>query len=171
MKKSLLTLALFTALTAQATEMNISVELPEHQYEGRFYPPFVTAWVEKDKKIVDTLFIWYHFGNAEQTANTEWLKSLKKWWRRGGRKTDLESLDAVAGATKKPGTHTEIFKADSTTMQKLEQGVEYKLVFEASREKGANESIEFPFTLGAEEIVLEKTGESEFGNISVTITP
>ena len=77
-----------------------------------------------DRKPIQTLALW-----VEQE---DWLKDLRQWWRKIGRRTwkKSEALDAVTGATRKPRNYKLKWKLDNIEHDEL------VLHFEAVRERG-----------------------------------
>ncbi|SMF39846.1 Hypothetical protein SAMN02745866_02575 [Alteromonadaceae bacterium Bs31] len=80
------------------TKIDIKLNLPKldaHPY----HKPFVAVWLEtKERSAIETIAIWYD--------DAEWLKDLRQWWRKLGRKQHASSqLDGISGATQKPGVH------------------------------------------------------------------
>ena len=103
----LFTLSLVMGAYAQAvaqkddrqTNMDIQLELPKidaHPY----HKPFVAVWLETgEREPIETIAIWYD--------DAEWLKDLRQWWRKLGRKQHADGqLDGLSGATQKPGIHS-----------------------------------------------------------------
>lgn len=172
MKKVLLITACTALINAvQATEIQLSVEIPAIN-DAEYHRPYVAAWLEdSDKKLTEHLFVWYQDGDrTDRDKGEEWLKDLRRWWRRGGRSEDMP-IDGVSGATKPVGTHTVNFAADSKTMQSLTDG-NYTLYVEAARENGGREIVKVPFSLPLDsEKSLSANGESELGEIAVNLIP
>ena len=172
MKKTLLTAALLLATTTQAADFSIEVTIPDIK-SSEYHRPYVAVWVEDSEgKLVEHLSLWYFIkGKADNPQEgLKYLKELRNWWRKGGR--SLKPLpDAITGATRKPGKHTIEIKADDPRLAKLKDG-SYTLKVEATREEGGTESVAIPFTLPIKEKTeASAAGNSELGDISLTLTP
>lgn len=171
MKKHLLATGLLLSTSVYAAEIQLSVEIPAID-TAEYHRPYVAAWLEDgNKKLTEHLFVWYQDGDrADRDKGEEWLKDLRRWWRRGGRGEDMP-IDGVSGATKTVGKHTVSFAADSQVMQNLSDG-NYTLSIEASRENGGREVVKIPFNVPFDsEKSLSASGESELGEITVKLIP
>lgn len=98
--------ALLTGLlikTAQATNLELSIELPRLNV-AEYLCPYVAIWIENaDQDAVGDLAVWYDVAK-KNNEGAEWLKDMRQWWRRSGRNQTFP-VDGVSGATKLVGTH------------------------------------------------------------------
>lgn len=174
-------------VSAQAEELTVTIEQPALDISP-YHRPYVALWLETSKrKGVVTLALW-----REQS---DWLKDLRQWWRKLGRKgytdgiyrmekydsrdseiTAIDAsyrsteLDGSTGATRKPGVYTLVFNTD-TIAQELPAG-EYYLNVEASREEGGRDFIRQKIQLGSgEHQQYESRGSFEMGTVKILITP
>lgn len=171
MKKVPIILSLLSATSALSTELTLSLEIPQID-TAKQYRPYVAAWIEnQDNTLQDHLLVWYEGGDKkDETDGEEWLKDLRRWWRKGGRKADMP-IDGVSGATRKIGTHEISFSASDAAMQNLTDG-KYTLYVEAVREEGGREVVKMPFSLPlTEEKTLESEGQIELGRVTATLKP
>lgn len=171
MKKLLLISTLLFGATCQATEMQLTVEIPAID-AAEYHRPYVAAWLENDSNKLDNhLLVWYQDGDrSDKDKGEEWLKDLRRWWRKGGRSEDMP-IDGISGATKPVGKHKVNFSADHKAMKDLKDG-NYTLFIEASRENGGREVLKIPFSLPLKtEQLLTAKGVTELGDISVILKP
>lgn len=168
-------------LSAQSTveqTLTVSVEQPDLDVSP-YHRPYIAIWLETDKrKGVVTLALW-----REQS---DWLKDLRQWWRKLGRKgyakgeyflspyeeTQNEEAqneeaqnDGVTGATRKPGKYTLEFNLAN---HQLAPG-DYYLNIEASREEGGRDYLRQKITLGSGQVTVEKQGKGELGLVLVSV--
>tara|TARA_Y100001949_G_C15983398_1_gene329403 strand:+ start:1393 stop:1935 length:543 start_codon:yes stop_codon:yes gene_type:complete len=153
---SLMALLLGLSAPASADQIDIQIEIPALKVDP-YHRPFVAAWIETPKrKGVATLTVMFD--------DAEWLKDLRQWWRKQGRR--MKDVDAVSAATRKPGPHRIRWNASG-----LPDG-EYMLCLEAAREAGGREFIRIPIQLGASEPQTHQAqGKNELGHITVQISP
>ena len=139
-----------------ADQINIDLTVPKLDAQP-YHKPYVSIWLETPKrKGVETLSIW-HYQEKE-----DWLKDLRQWWRKLGRKN--RDFDSVASATRKPDTYALSFSPEVAAG-------EYRLCFEASREDGGREFLHQTITLGAQETQsFTLKGAHELGDIHITIS-
>lgn len=142
----------------QADEVQIAVDIELPTIEAHpYHRPFVAVWLEtEDRRPIQTLAVWYD--------DAEWLKDLRQWWRKLGRKQHSQSqLDDLSGATRKPGRYRIVWQGRS----------EMATVFlnvEAVREEGDR-------SYQRQLIELNKANtyaiddSHELGNVAVHITP
>ena len=172
-KSALLTLSLplmvFSCISSQAAEMNISIEIPELKV-AEYHNPYVAIWLEnKDTREITNLEVWYDAKMADKEGN-KWLKDLRQWWRKSGRSLDMP-VDGITGATEGPGKYDLTFAANSKTLSELKSG-NYRLRIEAAREVGGRELLNIPFHWPTEKPLTETIeGTSELGDIVLTIKP
>lgn len=156
LKTLLMAMLIGLSTHASADRIDIQVEIPTLKVDP-YHRPFVAAWIETPKrKGVATITVMYD--------DAEWLKDLRQWWRKQGRR--MKDVDGVSSATRKPGPHQIQWDAS-----KLPDG-EYLLCLEAAREAGGREFIRIPIQLGNDKAqTLQAQGNNELGNITVLISP
>ena len=155
---TMIIVALLAALSlpAQADRIEIDVDIPALNTDP-YHRPFIAAWIETPKrKGLATITVLYD--------DAEWLKDLRQWWRKQGRR--MKSVDAVSGATRKPGTHRIQWSTSSLPIG------EYVLCLEAAREAGGREFIRIPIQVGVSATSTHQAqGKHELGNITVRVSP
>lgn len=139
-------------------DADIRIDIP-HLNENPYFKPYVAIWLETpDRKHVTTLAVWY-----EQDT---WLKDLRQWWRKAGRNAGSE-LDAVTGATRKPGQYTLTWDGKAADGTPVPAG-DYLLNVEAAREEGGRSYQRLPVTLVSGNI-FTLPAEAEFGEVVLTV--
>ncbi len=108
-----------------------------------YFRPYLAVWVETaEREPVATLALWYMLpSDGPQEDGKKWLKDLRQWWRKMGR-DKLSEMDAVTGATRKPGSYSLCWDAAS-----LDKSRSYVLHLEAAREEGGRSYRRIPFQL------------------------
>lgn len=168
MLKKLAVVACLLASATQAADVSISVTIPSHQV-AEYHRPYVAIWVEGKSKKAGHLALWYDT-EMRNNEGQKWLKDIRKWWRRGGRKLTLPA-DGISGATRKPGSYQLDFSDKSPVFAALKPG-QYKLYVEASREVGGREVLSIPFTWPIKETQTQTVdGANELATVSLTVTP
>lgn len=171
MKKIFCATALMFSTVSTAAEMQLSVEIPAID-TAEYHRPYIAAWVENsDKKLAEHLLVWYQDGDKpNEDEGEEWLKDIRRWWRKGGRSAEMP-IDGVSGATRPVGKHALTFATNSQVINNLKAG-DYTLLVEAARENGGREVVKIPFSVpfNGEETLIAN-GESELGEIAVTLLP
>ncbi|ORE88404.1 periplasmic protein [Oceanococcus atlanticus] len=168
-----LLLCLSWALPAQATTLDLSIEIPRLDV-AQYHRPYVAAWIENDsRKVAANLLVWYQQDRPGEADGAEkgskWLPDLRQWWRRSGRALAMP-VDGVSAATRPVGAHSVSFQLGQADLA-LEPGA-YKLRVEAAREEGGRELIDIPFSwpINAPQ-TINAQGHSELGAISLTFAP
>lgn len=136
--------------------ITIVVEVPDLEAEP-YHRPYVAIWLEtEEREPIETIALW-----VEQE---DWLKDLRQWWRKLGRRTwgKSEQLDSVTGATRKPGTYELTWSLKNPTEEKL------VLHLEAAREEGGRSYIRQDIDLNQSQS-FSFPKEGEFGDIKITI--
>jgi len=168
MLKKLAVIACLATTAAQAAELSIAVTIPSHQV-AEYHRPYVAIWLENRTKKVSHLGLWYDT-EMRNNEGQKWLKDLRKWWRRGGRKLTLPA-DGISGASRKPGSYKLHFSDKSPAFSALAPG-KYKLHVEASREVGGREVVSIPFTWPIGQTQTQTVdGSNELSTVSLTVTP
>ncbi|KAA0875512.1 DUF2271 domain-containing protein [Nitrincola tapanii] len=108
------------------SKTEIEVTLPS--FTGPMvYRPYVAIWIENEQEeVVKTLEVW--------RKEPDWLKDMRRWWRKAGR-YDQGELDAVTGATKRPGQYRLTWDGTDQKGLKVAPGY-YWVNVEAAREHG-----------------------------------
>lgn len=165
--KPLLLLSMAWAFSASSATLQLDIELPTYS-DGNHHRPYVGAWIEKDKKLVEHLFVWYKYDYKDKEKGLGWLKDLRQWWRKGGRKLD-NPVDGLAGATRKPGKHSVTFDENSKVVKALKDGQDYVLRVEVVREDAGRELLNLPFTFNSAPVNVSDKGKVEVGTVALTI--
>lgn len=148
-----------SSVLTQAATLQVSVEIPEFT-EGPYHRPYVAVWVENTKhQSVRQLAVWYE--------DAEWLKDIRRWWRKAGRYGGAE-VDAVTSATRAPGRYTLQWDGLDANGQALPQG-QYFLQIEAVREHGGRSQLELPVTLPLTVQDMTYPADGELGAIHITV--
>lgn len=169
-RRLLLCLSLaFTAVSAHAGEMNVTVEIPALDV-AEYHRPYVAIWVEHpDHSVAADLAVWYQT-DPKKEDGTQWLKDLRQWWRRSGRSQKMP-IDGVTGATRPVGEHALVFNTGKQPLAKLPAG-KYALVVESVREVGGRELLRLPFELPATDRQRATLhGKTELGAVTLELTP
>lgn len=144
---------------ASAVASEISLQLPVIE-TSQYHRPYVAVWVEDaQQQPVKLIALW--------VEKPDWLKDLRRFWRKIGR-SDTALVDAVSGATQKPGTYTLYWDGKDDQAQPLAAG-QYTLLVEAAREQGGRSLVKQAFTLPAQGAVIDIAAQGELGNISAQI--
>lgn len=171
MKKLLLTGTILAIFPTLSKEIHLSVQIPAMD-TAEYHRPYVAAWLQDaNKQLSNHLLVWYDRGDSKDNHDgEEWLKDLRRWWRRGGR-TATMPIDGVSGATKVVGKHEINFAVGGKVIKNLSDG-NYTLLVEAARENGGREVVEIPFSVPfTGEQSLSASGKSELGEVTVKLIP
>jgi len=162
-------LAGLIARTANAADLNLSVEIPRLDV-AEYHRPYVAIWIENaDQNVAGDLAVWYDVAK-KNNEGAEWLKDMRQWWRRSGRNQQFP-VDGVSGATRPAGTHNLAFSSANKPLAQLEPG-KYAVVVEAAREVGGRELLRLPFEWPpAQASQVKAAGEHELGAIALDIKP
>jgi len=88
-------------------KLNIRLDIQKIEADP-YFKPYVAVWIETEQREpLSTLALWYQHDRANNTQEDgkKWLKDLRQWWRKVGR-AQTYNLDAVTGATRRPGSYT-----------------------------------------------------------------
>lgn len=147
--------AMLWGFSANAAQSEISLQLPVIE-TSQYHRPYVAVWVENEQQQpVKLIALW--------VEKPDWLKDLRRFWRKIGR-SNTALVDAVSGATQKPGTYTLQWDGKDDQGQPLASG-QYNLLIEAAREQGGRSLVKREFTLPAQGAVIEIAAEGELGSI------
>lgn len=116
--------------------------------ETPYHRPYVAIWLETiDRKGITTIALWY----GERAEDDKWLKDLRQWWRKIGRKNQTtqhqHNVDGYTGATKLTGKHIILWGGKDDTDKPVLAG-DYLINIEAAREDGGRDYIRQKITLG-----------------------
>ncbi len=164
--------SVLSAATAQAAELNLTIELPKLTV-AEYHRPYVATWIEQaDQRFAANLAVWYDIKtrNNPEGAGTKWLKDMRQWWRKSGRDLQMP-VDGISGATRAPGEHKLSFASGKSPLDSLPAG-DYQLVVEAARETGGRELVRVPFQWPPKAATSNKAqGSNELGAVSITLKP
>jgi len=152
----------FSAILAsgvKASQHEITVQLPEIE-TSQYHRPYVAVWVEDaQQQPVRLIALW--------VEKPDWLKDLRRFWRKIGR-SNTALVDAVSGATQKPGTYSLKWDGNDDHGQPLAAG-QYQLLVEAAREQGGRSLVKHEFILPAKGAVIEIAADGELGDITARL--
>ncbi len=136
-------------------QLTINIDIPDLKVNP-YHKPYIAVWLETvDRKYVTTIQLL--------ADDPEWHKDLRQWWRKVSRENI--DIDAVTGATKRPGKVTINWDGKNEQNKQVPSG-QYFLNVEGSREEGGRDYVRKIITLGkSTELIIE--GKTEFGNINV----
>lgn len=138
--------------------LSIELEIPALKVNP-YHRPYVAVWLETtDRKAIATLAVWHE--------KDTWLKDLRQWWRKVGR-AGVEKIDAVTGATRKPGRYTIHWDGKDAGGNVVPSG-DYLLNIEAAREEGDRSYLRRKITLGAQ-ATLSLPAENEINVPGIAI--
>ncbi|MDU0355328.1 DUF2271 domain-containing protein [Paraglaciecola aquimarina] len=169
--KIILSLPLFSSLVwgsfsyAADNALTMQIDIPRMNV-AEYHKPYVAVWLEDSSRKATQVALWYDL-DMQDNEGKKWLKDIRQWWRRVGRKSALP-FDGLTSATKGPGMHTLAIDLDAEHLADLAAG-DYQLRIEASREVGGKEVLNIPLSWPptASEYPLEAKGKSELGHIIV----
>ena len=143
---------------ARAATATITLTIPAIEADP-YHRPYVAVWIETpQREYVTTVFVWYE--------GDEWLKDIRQWWRRIGRK-GKETYDAVTGATRRPGTYVVHWDGTDSGGEPVADG-EYVFNVEASREQGDRSFVRARVDT-ARAHTADIAGDGELGPIRIEI--
>jgi hypothetical protein len=162
--------AAVTALSvtpALAGNLRVEMEIP-YQRATEYHFPYVAIWIERpDQTPVATLAVWSD-RNLRGTERQRYLAELRTWWRVIGR--EPLSVDGFSGPTRAPGLNGVAILGSNPLLRDVPRGM-YNVVIETAREEGAHELVRVPIQWGGWYGEIKSKGESELGEITVTIYP
>ncbi|CAM5224046.1 PepSY-associated TM helix domain-containing protein [Alishewanella longhuensis] len=152
---SLVSAALFAFSPLQATEAEITLQIPEIE-TAQYYRPYVAVWVENaEQQSVKLIALW--------RKEPDWLKDIRRFWRKIGR-SEPELVDAMTGATRTPGKHRLTWDGKDDQGNALAAG-SYTLYVEASREQGGRSLQKIDFKLDGTPYQLTAAAAEELGEL------
>jgi len=146
--------------TPWAVEQKFSIdyEIPTLDV-AEYRRPYLAIWIADEQ------------GNSilqlQLLGNGRWLRDLRLWWRKFGRADD-SLVDALAGATAKPGRYRIEWDGRDGQGEKVVQG-NYELHVEVAREHGEREAIVVPFVLNGQPISATAKGTQEIGRVHLDL--
>lgn len=182
-----------------AAELSIKLTLPEITGRGGrpANRPYVAVWVRKeDNSFATDLAVWYQIEararrggppggaapggfpggpmargeNPKTPGGARWLNEVRQWWADSGNRLQFP-VDGLTSASRAAGTHELTFAAGDPKLASLPPG-NYKLMVEASREHGGEETVSIPFTWpGTAAQTGKASGRTELGAVELTIKP
>ncbi len=137
---------------------SIDYEIPALDV-AEYRRPYVAIWIADEQ------------GNSVRQlqilGDNRWLRDLRVWWRKFGRADDA-LVDALAGATRKPGRYSLDWDGRDGQGQKVQQG-KYQLHLEIVREHGEREALAMPFVLNGQTLSAETKGTQEIGRVQMRL--
>jgi hypothetical protein len=108
--------------------------------------------------------------NPNTPGGARWLNEVRQWWADSGNRLQFP-VDGLTSASRAAGTYELTFAGTDPKLANLAPG-KYKLMVEASREHGGEETLSIPFTWPGTEVQNAKaSGKSELGAVELTIKP
>jgi hypothetical protein len=108
--------------------------------------------------------------NPNTPGGARWLNEVRQWWADSGNRLQFP-VDGLTSASRAAGTHELTFAGTDPKLANLPPG-RYKLMIEASREHGGEETLSIPFTWPGTEVQNSKvTGKSELGAVELVVKP
>jgi hypothetical protein len=108
--------------------------------------------------------------NPKTPGGARWLNEVRQWWADSGNQLQFP-VDGVTSASRAAGTHEITFAGTDPKLAKLAPG-KYKLMIEASREHGGEETLSIPFTWPAKSAqTAQASGKTELGSVVLIIRP
>ncbi len=158
---ALLLMSLFgfsSVIHAEQVQVKLTVPVLD---VATYHRPYVAVWLETtQRKGVHTLAIWYE--------QDDWLKDLRQWWRKLGRKGEAH-YDASTGATRKPGRYQIEWDGRDRQGNRVAPG-EYYLLVEAAREAGGRDFLRQKIRLGDDKTQrYTLQGDVELGEVTIII--
>jgi thiamine biosynthesis lipoprotein len=137
---------------------SIDYEIPALDV-AEYRRPYIAIWIADEQ------------GNSvrqlQVLGDNRWLRDLRVWWRKFGRADDA-LVDALAGATRKPGRYRIDWDGRDGQGQKVQQG-KYELHLEVVREHGEREALNMPFVLNGQALSAETKGTQEIGRVRLRL--
>ncbi|MEJ0098257.1 MAG: DUF2271 domain-containing protein [Pseudomonadota bacterium] len=108
--------------------------------------------------------------NPRTPGGARWLNEVRQWWADSGNELQFP-VDGLTSASRAAGTHELTFSSADPKFARLPPG-KYKLMVEASREHGGEETIAIPFTWPAKSAQSgQASGKTELGAVELTFKP
>lgn len=141
-------------------EENVTIEVTLPAVEGpMYYRPYVAVWIENDQgEAIKNLALW--------SKEPDWLKDMRRWWRKSGRYGGSD-IDAVSGATRRPGTYELTWDGKNAEGNAVPAG-RYSVHLEAAREHGSRSWVHTEIELGQGQKNYTIEASEELGTIQIT---
>jgi hypothetical protein len=108
--------------------------------------------------------------NPKTPGGARWLNEVRQWWADSGNNLQFP-VDGLTSASRAAGTYELTFASTDPKLAALPPG-KYKLMVEAAREHGGEETLSIPFTWPATAPQNGKAaGRSELGAVELNIKP
>lgn len=108
--------------------------------------------------------------NPKTPGGARWLNEVRQWWADSGNRLQFP-VDGLTSASRAAGTYELTFAGNDPKLASLPPG-KYKLMVEAAREHGGEETLSIPFTWpGTAPQSGTAQGKSELGAIELTVKP
>jgi hypothetical protein len=108
--------------------------------------------------------------NPKTPGGARWLNEVRQWWADSGNRLQFP-VDGLTSASRAAGTYDLTFAGSDPKLANLPPG-KYKLVVEAAREHGGEETLSIPFTWPGTAAQNGKAqGKSELGAIELNVKP
>lgn len=161
MKKWLVGLGVAAVVSMPSwSQEQVQIEVTIPVIEGpMYYRPYVSVWVEDQQgDVIKNLAVW--------SKEPDWLKDMRRWWRKTGRYGG-DDIDAVSGATKRPGVYELVWDGRDASGNPVKPG-QYSLHFEAAREHGSRSWVHTAIEVGAGQHLYTLEPSEELGEIRIT---
>lgn len=127
-------------------ELEVDFEIHQAKKGGRYRRPYVAIWVEDQEGFpVRTLLLWVQTSGP----GPRWIPDLKRWYKSDQLRKlvdDVDLVETITEATRKPGTYSVIWNGEDDHQKLVEPG-EYTLFIEAAREHGTYQLMRKKVTL------------------------
>lgn len=108
--------------------------------------------------------------NPNTPGGARWLNEVRQWWADSGNRLKFP-VDGLTSASRAAGTYELTFAGTDPKLANLPPG-KYKLMVEASREHGGEETVSIPFAWPGTAVQNAKTtGKSELGAVELAVKP
>lgn len=108
--------------------------------------------------------------NPKTPGGARWLNEVRQWWADSGNRLQFP-VDGLTSASRAAGTYELTFAGTDPKLASLPPG-KYKLMIEAAREHGGEETLSIPFTWPGTAAQNGKAqGKSELGAIELSVKP
>jgi hypothetical protein len=108
--------------------------------------------------------------NPNTPGGARWLNEVRQWWADSGNTLKFP-VDGLTSASRAAGTYELNFAGTDPKLANLPPG-KYKLVVEAAREHGGEETLSIPFTWpGTVPQNGKASGKSELGAVELIVKP
>jgi hypothetical protein len=108
--------------------------------------------------------------SSKDPGGARWLNGVRDWWADSGNNLQFP-VDGLTTASRPAGTYELTFAGNDPKLAKLAPG-QYKLMVEAAREHGGNETVSVPFTWPVKAAQsAHASGRSELGDVELSLKP